>query len=126
MNSLKLINKNIIISAAADGIGWSIAEFCINQGANVFLSDIDEKKISLIKQHKSFNSNLFINKVNANDPKDVLNYFLDLKNQINTIDALINNVGIAGPTGKIEELEIEQWKNTIYVNINSNFYFYKY
>ena len=35
----KLINKNIIISAAADGIGWCIAEFCLNEGANVYLSD---------------------------------------------------------------------------------------
>jgi NAD(P)-dependent dehydrogenase (short-subunit alcohol dehydrogenase family) len=126
MNSQKLINKNIIISAAADGIGLCIAEICMKNGASVFVSDINEDKLSLLKAHKNYNSTLFIKKVNANDPKDVLNYFLELKNQINTIDALINNVGIAGPTGKIEELEIEQWKNTIDVNINSHFYFSKY
>ena len=126
MNQKKLFNKNIIISAAADGIGWSIAESCMNNGASVFVSDINEEKISLIKKHKNYNSTLFINKVNANDPKDVLNYFLELKNQITTIDGLINNVGIAGPTGKIEELDIKQWKNTIDVNINSHFYFSKY
>ena len=126
MNSQKLINKNIIISAAADGIGLCIAEICMKNGASVFVSDINEDKLSLLKTHKNYNSTLFIKKVNANDPKDVLNYFLELKNQINTIDALINNVGIAGPTGKIEELEIEQWKNTIDVNINSHFYFSKY
>ena len=39
---------------------------------------------------------------------------------------MINNVGIAGPTGKIEELDIEKWKNTIDVNINCHFYFSKY
>ena len=33
MNKLKLINKNIVISAAADGIGWCIAEFCLNEQA---------------------------------------------------------------------------------------------
>ena len=33
MNHQKLINKNIVISAAADGIGWSIAEHCMNNGA---------------------------------------------------------------------------------------------
>ena len=45
MNHQKLLNKNIIISAAADGIGWSIAEHCLNNGANVFLTDINENKL---------------------------------------------------------------------------------
>ena len=126
MSPKKLTNKNIIISAAADGIGWSIAEICMNNGASVFISDINENKLSLLKEHKNYNSSLFIKKVNSNNPQDVLNYFSELKNQITTIDALINNVGIAGPTGKIEELEIEEWKNTIDININSHFYFSKY
>ena len=106
MSPKKLTNKNIIISAAADGIGWSIAEICMNSGASVFISDINENKLSLLKEHKNYNSTLFIKKVNANDPGDVLNYFSELKNQITTIDGLINNVGIAGPTGKIEELDV--------------------
>ena len=126
MNHQKLVNKNIIISAAADGIGWSIAEQCMNNGANVFLTDIDENKLSLLKNHKNYNTNLFIEKVKANDPKNVLSYFLKLKDSVASIDGLINNIGIAGPTGKIEDLEIEEWKNTIDVNINSHFYFTKY
>ena len=126
MNQKKLFNKNIIISAAAEGIGWSIAELCMDNGASVFISDINENRLSLLREHKNYNSTLFIKKVNANDPEDVLNYFSELKKQITIIDALINNVGIAGPTGKIEELEIEKWKNTIDVNINSHFYFSKY
>ena len=126
MNQKKLFNKNIIISAAADGIGWSIAELCMDNGASVFISDINENRLSLLREHKNYNSTLFIKKVNANNPEEVLNYFSELKKQITIIDALINNVGIAGPTGKIEELEIKKWKNTIDVNINSHFYFSKY
>ena len=126
MNHQKLVNKNIIISAAADGIGWSIAEHCMNNGANVFLTDIDENKLSLLKNHKNYNINLFLTKTKANDPENVSSYFLKLKDHISNIDGLINNIGIAGPTGKIEDLEIEEWKNTIDVNINSHFYFTKY
>jgi NAD(P)-dependent dehydrogenase (short-subunit alcohol dehydrogenase family) len=126
MNHQKLINKNIIISAAADGIGWSIAEYCMNNGAKVFLSDINEDKLSLLKHHKNYNTSLFLKKVNANIADNVLDYSLELKNKISSIDGLINNVGIAGPTGKIEDLEIDDWKKTIDVNINSHFYFSKY
>ena len=126
MNHQKLANKNIIISAAADGIGWSIAEYCMNSGAKVFLTDINEEKLSLLKNHKNYNTTLFLKKVNANIAESVLNYSLELKNQISSIDVLINNIGIAGPTGKIEDLDIEEWKKTIDVNINSHFYFSKY
>ena len=126
MNRQKLLNKNIVISAAADGIGWSIAEFCMNNGAKVYLSDIDDDKLSLLKDHKNYNKTLFVKKIKANDPDSVKNYYLELKNYISSIDGLINNVGIAGPTGNIEDLEIEEWKNTIDVNINSHFYFSKY
>ena len=126
MNHQKLLNKNIVISAAADGIGWTIAEYCMNNGATVYLSDINIGKLSSLKDHKNYNKSLFLEKVEANVPESVLNYCLKLKNNLSSIDGLINNIGIAGPTGKIEDLEIDEWKNTIDVNINSHFYFSKY
>tara|TARA_B100000029_G_scaffold262124_1_gene258311 strand:+ start:1041 stop:1826 length:786 start_codon:yes stop_codon:yes gene_type:complete len=125
MNKPKLINKNIVISAAADGIGWCIAEFCLNEGANVYISDIDDDKISLRKEHNKYNKNLFIHKVDSSNYIEVKDYFLDLKKNITSIDSLINNVGISGPTGKLEDLKIEDWLKTLDVNINSHFYFIK-
>ncbi len=126
MNHQKLLNKKIVISAAADGIGWSIAEYCMNNGATVYLSDININKLSLLKGHKNYNKTLFLEKVKTNDPESVLNYSLELKDNVSSIDCLINNVGISGPTGKIEDLKIDEWKNTIDININSHFYFSKY
>jgi NAD(P)-dependent dehydrogenase (short-subunit alcohol dehydrogenase family) len=35
---------------------------------------------------------------------------------------LINNAGIAGPTGAIEELDVAQWEETVDVNLNAQFY----
>ena len=125
MKQLKLANKNIVISAAADGIGWCIAEFCLKEGANVFISDINESKIETKKQHYKYNKNLFIHKVDASDSIKVREYFLELKKSFNSIDTLINNVGIQGPTGRLEDLEIEDWQNTINININSHFYYAK-
>jgi NAD(P)-dependent dehydrogenase (short-subunit alcohol dehydrogenase family) len=126
MNHQKLFNKNIIISAAADGIGWSIAEYCMNNVAIVYISDINKEKLSLLKDHRNYNKTLFVKEINANNSDSVLNYSLELKKHISSIDGLINNVGIAGPTGKIEDLEVNEWRKTIDVNINSHFYFTKY
>lgn len=126
MSHQKLLNKNIVISASADGIGWAIAQYCMKNGATVYLSDINSEKLSLLKNHKNYNKTLFVKNVKANDSESVLKYSLELSNHISSIDGLINNVGISGPTGKIEDLKIEDWKNTIDVNINSHFYFSKY
>ena len=126
MKQQTLLNKNIIITAAADGIGLAIVEYCLNYGANVFLTDVNQKKLSILKKHPQYNKKLFIKKVKANNPKEVMKYFVDTKKKVRSVDALINNVGIAGPTGNIENLDIEEWKNTIDVNINSHFYFSKY
>ena len=119
-------SKNIIISAAADGIGWAIAKSCLEKGCSVYLSDINQQKIDEINEHPLINKKIFIDNVDANNPDSVEKYFDGIKEKTSTIDALINNVGIAGPTGPMEGLSISNWKNTIEVNINSHFYFTKY
>ena len=48
----KLFNKKIIISAAADGIGWAIAEACMQQGAIVYISDKNSIALDKISKHK--------------------------------------------------------------------------
>jgi NAD(P)-dependent dehydrogenase (short-subunit alcohol dehydrogenase family) len=35
---------------------------------------------------------------------------------------MINNAGIAGPTGKVEDLDIEEWERCIAVDVNGMFY----
>ena len=45
MNQLKLFNKKIVISAAADGIGWTIAQACMKNGAMVFITDKDVRAL---------------------------------------------------------------------------------
>ena len=125
MNQLKLLNKKIIISAAANGIGWSIAQECMLNGAIVYVTDKNNESLDKISKHKLHEKQLFLDKVNSENFKEVEDYFNKIKHKVDNIDALINNVGIAGPTGKLEELNINDWKETIDININSHFYFTK-
>ncbi len=119
-------SKNIIISAAADGIGWAITKSCLEKDYSVYLSDINQQKIDEIKDHPLINKKIFIDNVDANNPDSIEKYFDSIKEKTTTIDALINNVGIAGPTGPMESLSISDWKRTIEVNINGHFYFTKH
>jgi len=55
----------------------------------------------------------------------VIDFFHKIKKKFRNLDALINNGGIAGPTGTIEKLDSREWENTLHVNVNSHFYFTK-
>jgi len=122
-NSLK--NKKIIISAGASGIGWAITKVCVEKGASVYLCDIDPKAINKVKKHPSYNKRIFVSETDASDETEVIDFFYKIKKKFRNLDALINNVGIAGPTGTIEKLDSSEWENTLHVNVNSHFYFTK-
>ena len=118
------MSKTIVISAAADGIGWCITNSFLDKGYTVFASDINQKKIDVLNEHPLINNKLFIHRVDAGDANSVKSYFESLK--LSSIDAIINNVGIAGPTGTMEDISVEDWNQTIETNLNSHFYFTKY
>ena len=63
---------------------------------------------------------------NITEAKDPMPDHEEGKEKTNKIDALINNVGIAGPTGTLEKLKSKDWENTLKVNVISHFYFSKY
>ncbi len=122
---LSLPNKKIIISAGASGIGWAAAKICLSRGAYVYLCDIDNKSLNKIQKHPLSNKKLFSYKCDASDEYEVSNFFDQIKKKTKKIDALINNVGVAGPTGTIEKLNSEDWERTLKVNVISHFYFTK-
>ena len=122
---LSLQNKKIIISAGASGIGWATTKVCLSKGAIVYLCDIDHKSLNKIKKNPLYNKKLFVYECDASDEYQVSNFFDQINKKTKKIDALINNVGVAGPTGTIEKLTSEDWEQTLKINVISHFYFTK-
>ena len=122
---LSLQNKKIIISAGASGIGWATAKVCLLKGALVYLCDINDKFLKKVKKHPLHGKKLFSYNCDASDEDDVSNFFNEINKKTKKIDALINNVGIAGPTGTIEKLNSNDWERTLKINVMSHFYFSK-
>ena len=120
-----LQNKKVIISAGASGIGWAATKICISRGAQVFLCDINEKLINKINKNNKYKNKIFAYECDASNENDVIDLFSKISKKTKKIDALINNVGIAGPTGTLEKLDSEEWEKTLQVNVVSHFYFTK-
>jgi len=122
---LSLNNKKIIISAGASGIGWATAKICLSRGAIVYICDIDTKSLKKIQKHPLNKKKLFAYECDASDEYEVSDFFNQVSKKTKKIDALINNVGVAGPTGNIEKLSSDDWEQTLKINVISHFYFTK-
>ncbi len=122
---LSLNNKKIIISAGASGIGWETAKNCLSKGAIVYICDISSKSIKKIQKHPLIKKKLFTYECDASDEYEVSDFFNQVYKKTKKIDALINNVGVAGPTGNIEKLNSDDWERTLKINVVSHFYFTK-
>jgi len=123
--SPSLKNKKIIISAGASGIGWATAKVCLSKGAFVYLCDINNKSLNRIRKHPLTNKKLFLYECDASDEHEVSSFFDQINKKTKKIDALINNVGVAGPTESFEKLNSEDWEQTLKINVISHFYFTK-
>ena len=95
------------------------------RGAYVYLCDINEKLLNKLNKHPLKNKKLFAYLCDASNEDQVLDFFDKIKKKTKNIDALINNVGVSGPTGSLEKLKSKDWENTLHVDVNSHFYFTK-
>lgn len=116
---LSLNGRNAIVTAAGSGIGRRIAELFHQAGARLFLCDIDETALdeAIAALPGSFGM-----VVDVADRAQVDKFMDKALKELNGLDILINNAGIAGPTGPIEEIDPDDWLRTMDVNLNGLFY----
>ncbi|RAF92984.1 3-oxoacyl-[acyl-carrier-protein] reductase, partial [Burkholderia multivorans] len=60
---------------------------------------------------------------NVSDRAAVERVFADVAATLGGLDVLVNNAGIAGPTGGIDEIDPAQWEQTVAINLNAQFEF---
>lgn len=110
--------KTAVISGGAEGIGLSIARALGKQGMNVVLGDIDPAQLDVaLAQLKSEGVRA------AGVTMDVTNighwhHLADQAvRQFGKIHMLVNNAGVGGGTGSIEQTDHNDWRWVLDVNL---------
>lgn len=120
-------NKTALVTGAASGIGKSTAELYAKEGANVVLSDIDEKKGNAAVDEISRNGgNAVFVKADVSSHSDCKSMVEQTIKHFGRLDFACNNAGIGGEQNPIADYSIENWNKVIAINLSSVFYCMKY
>lgn len=113
-------DKRVLVTAGGDGIGRAIAETFVAAGAQVHVTDVREAALKdAVERIPGVTGTLG----DASDPEHAQQVLMDVKTRFDGLDILVNNVGIAGPTGEIEAYADADVSRAIDVNLKSHFYF---
>jgi len=116
--SRPLKGQRVIVTAGASGIGRAIADRLLAAGAKVAICDVSEKFLAgFRKAHPK--APAFVADVASE--ADVANLFRAAGKALGGLDALVNNAGIAGPTGAVEEIDPADWRRCIDVCLTGQF-----
>ena len=118
--ALDVRGLRVLVTAGGGGIGRAIARRLTEGGAQVHVTDIDE---STLADALSSTPGLSGTLGDASDSESADRVVADVMSRFYGLDVLINNVGIAGPTGHIESYSDDEVERTISVNLTSHFFF---
>jgi NAD(P)-dependent dehydrogenase (short-subunit alcohol dehydrogenase family) len=114
------MSKRVLITGGGSGIGKTMAETFAAEGARIFITDVSDTALaecpdSWLKMTGD-----------ASDPAHMRAVFDHIESEWGGIDVVCANAGIAGPTALIEDVEPEDFRRCVAVNLEGAFLAAKY
>jgi len=115
----RLKGKKTLVTGGASGIGTSITERFLNEGARVIvLSRSSDKLEAISKKYPNLDATL---QADVSNPVEVTKAFRELDRIWGGIDVLINNAGIS-LRHEFLNISVEDWEKIIKTNLSGVFY----
>ena len=108
------MQKRVLITAGASGIGLAIAKAFAASGDRVHIADMNADAVRAVTSEFD---NITGSVTNVSDAASVEALFEDVRSQLGGLDVLMNNAGISGPTAPVEELDLAAWNSVLGVNL---------
>lgn len=113
-----LSGRRVLVTAGAAGIGLAIVQRLLRHGARVFVCDVVDATLeAFTKAHPQARAV----KADVSSEADVARMFASVKAEFGGLDALVNNAGIAGPTGAVEDIDPAEWRRCLDIGLTGQF-----
>src|SRR5258708_14062758 len=118
---MKLVGRFALITGASQGLGAEIARHYVINGASVMLCARGADKLAATQQALSPllapGARIVTIAGDVGEPKDVDRIFDKLHAEFPRLDIVVNNAGIYGPMGNIEDVDWNEWVDAIRINL---------
>ena len=125
-NKQKLVGKVALITGASQGLGYQIAKRFANEGANLIICSRSKNEIkdvvSEFSQNFGNDQQIYGFDCDVSVQVEVDRLFQLIEKKFGNLDVLVNNAGIYGPLGPIEDNEWSKWVKAIEVNLIGSAY----
>ena len=116
-------NKKILITGGGRGLGFYIAQKCINEGAEVIITG--RKEETLIKAVEKLGKNARYKVFDIENVEKIEEFYKDIMKEYGNIDCLINNAGISLHENEITNVTIEGFNAQINTNLRGAYFLAK-
>jgi len=114
-------NKIVVLTGASSGIGYSLLNYFVKEGARVYGSSRNERELTTeSKQECNFEL------LDLADELNVEKYVKTILQKENRIDILINNAGVAHNLALVEEMDSKMLNSVVRDNLLPTFNMMKY
>ena len=103
-------STRVLVTAGASGIGRAIADLFLDQGAEVHICDVSD---AFMADFRTAHPKAGCTKADVSSDADVKHLFAEIKDTLGGLEILVNNAGIAGPTGGVDEISSGEWRRTL-------------
>jgi NAD(P)-dependent dehydrogenase (short-subunit alcohol dehydrogenase family) len=111
-----------VVTGAGQGLGRAIAVAFASEGATVVLAARSADKLGAVAEEiTSAGGSALSVPTDLREPDSVAALARTVKDEFGAADVLINNSGIAGPTALLWEQTLEDWEETVRVNLTGVF-----
>ena len=125
MQEGKLTGRVALISGAAQGIGLAISAAFVASGARVVGLDLQEDKLGAAYSALGADQTLAMGG-DVTQPEIVQDAVETAVAQFGKLDLLVCNAATTTPLCKVEELDVEDWRRALDVNLTSAFLLSKF
>lgn len=110
--------KTAVISGGAEGIGFSIAQALGAQGMNIVLGDIDAEQLAkATAQLTTQQVPVLAVVMDVTQPEQWQQLARQASERFGNIHMLVNNAGVGGGTGTVEQISERNWRWVLDVNL---------
>ena len=112
-------NQVIVITGAGSGVGRDAVRVFLDRGWRVALIG---RRLETLEETAQNHTEAFCVKCDVSDFTAVGDSFSNIVKKFGRIDVLFNNAGLAKPSQTIDELNVEDWKEVVNINLNGSFF----